>query len=256
MLRPIAGFFLPGLPQNGNGQYFSQRSPSLSASCQTVVTLRWARFFKNCAGNEKAKSSPTVTIGPIDFDQREVTNREFAMFVSETRYQTTAERQGFSWDPSFKGTGLSWAAPTRDASYEDRLDHPVVHVSARDAAAYCRAQGKRLPTQDEWEFGARGQDRATFPWGDQWSPKRATFKSSGTSPVGSHPDGASWSGLQDMAGNVWEWTSSNSSQRAPIVKGGSWFEHDPALLRGATRMELAGAEWTSADVGFRCVRDL
>ncbi len=59
-----------------------------------------------------------------------------------------------------------------------------------------------------------------------------------------------------MAGNVWEWTSSKTPQGAAIVKGGSWFEHDAALLRGATRMELAGSDWTSADVGFRCVKDL
>jgi formylglycine-generating enzyme required for sulfatase activity len=198
----------------------------------------------------------TVTIGPIEIDGHEITNRDFATFVSETRYQTTAERQGFSWDPTFKGTGLSWAAPTRDAAYQDRPDHPVVHVSARDAAAYCEAQGKRLPTQDEWEFGARGEARATFPWGDQWQPNRAAFKTEGTRPVGSHPEGASWNGLEDMAGNVWEWTSSQTSQQAPIVKGGSWFEHDAALLRGAARMELADSEWTSADVGFRCVKDL
>ncbi len=197
----------------------------------------------------------TVTIAPIAFDDHEVTNREFADFVSETGYRTTAEQAGFSWDPTFKGTDLSWRAPTRDVSYRDRMDHPVVHVSARDAAAYCEHVGGRLPSEDEWEYGARGSERRMFPWGDEWDPDRAVWKTDGTRPVGSHPEGASWNGLQDMAGNVWEWTSTTTPRQTPIVKGGSWFEADGALLRGATRMELENSNWTSADVGFRCVHD-
>ena len=185
-----------------------------------------------------------------------MTNDDFAAWVSETRYQTTAEQLGYSWDPFAKGTDLSWRAPTRDASYRDRPDHPVVHVSAGDAEAYCGAQGKRLPTEDEWEYGARGLERRVFPWGDSWADDRAVWRADGTQPVASFPEGESWSGLHDMAGNVWEWTSTTTDDGAPIAKGGSWFEHNGAFLRGAVAMELDSRAWTSADIGFRCIQDL
>jgi formylglycine-generating enzyme required for sulfatase activity len=196
----------------------------------------------------------TVTIAPMEMDRHEVTNRDFAAFVSETRYETTAERVGHSFTPLTKGTHLSWRAPTRSSGYRDRLDHPVVHVSAADAAAYCESRGQRLPTEAEWEYGARGQDSSRFPWGDDWSDAKATWNAPGPAPVGRTPAGASWSGAQDMAGNVWEWTSTEADGGA-ILKGGSWFENNPALLRGAAKM-IEQPEHSSADIGFRCVKDL
>jgi formylglycine-generating enzyme required for sulfatase activity len=229
---------------------------STPAEREQALELCRQTLGKGCTADDYADETPrTVAIGRIRFDTHEVTNREFAAFVSETRHRTQAERAGFSWDPLAKGTDLSWRAPTRGTAYGDRLDHPVVHVSLSDAVAYCRAQGKRLPSEDEWEYGARGSERSTFPWGESWSPDRAVWRTDGTRPVGSIPDGATPGGLQDMAGNVWEWTSTETARQTAIVKGGSWFEHDGALLRGATRMEVEGGEWTSADLGFRCVED-
>ena len=204
----------------------------------------------NCSRSDyEDETLRTVTIGPTRFDPHEVTNRDFAAWVSETRYETTAEQLGYSWDPLAKGTDLSWRAPTRDASHRDRSDHPVVHVSGDDAAAYCEAQGKRLPTGDEWEYAARGAERRIFPWGDTWANNRAVWKADGTQPVSSLPGGESWNGLHDMAGNVWEWTSTVSKSGAPIVRGGSWFEYNAAYLRGAMQMELEEnrtASWSPA----------
>ena len=229
---------------------------STPAEREAALALCVKTLKSGCAVEDyEDETLRTVTLAPVAFDTHEVTNREFATFVSETRHETTAERAGFSWDPFAKGTKLSWRAPTRSASYQDRPDHPVVHVSLADASAYCRAQGKRLPTEDEWELAARSTERNVFPWGSEWAPDRAVWRADGTRPVGSIPAGATREGLQDMAGNVWEWTSTKTERETPIVKGGSWFEHNGALLRGATRMELDSGSWTSADIGFRCVKD-
>ena len=89
-------------------------------------------------------------------------------------------------------------------------DHPVVWVSWTNVAAYCRYYGLQLPTEAQWEYAARGPQSRKYPWGDKWDtrnccnnenrgPKGKTF------PVGSFPDGASWCGALDMAGNVSEW---------------------------------------------------
>jgi formylglycine-generating enzyme required for sulfatase activity len=95
--------------------------------------------------------------------------------------------------------------------------HPVVSVSWEDARRYCAWSTEttryvhRLPTEAEWEKAARGTDGRVFPWGDAWDPSRCNTAESGrerTTPVGSYPQGASPYGLLDMAGNVWEWTSS------------------------------------------------
>jgi sulfatase modifying factor 1 len=201
------------------------------------------------------------TITPVRLDEHEVTNRDFAAFATATRAMTAAERQGFSYMPVAggllaKGTNLSWRAPTPDVGYRDRLDHPVVHVSLEDAQAYCQAQGKRLPTEAEWEYAARGKERQVFPWGSEWSQDRAVWKTTGTEPVGSRPAGESPEGLQDLAGNVWEWTTTEAPGDSGelFLKGGSWASSDPAQLRGAMHMRAVPTD-TSADVGFRCAAD-
>jgi formylglycine-generating enzyme required for sulfatase activity len=228
---------------------------SSAAEQQAAFELCGQALGSDCNREDYAdEEQRTVTIAPIEIDRHEVTNREFAAFVSETRYETTAEEVGHSFTPLTKGTNLSWRAPTRSTGYRDRPDHPVVHVSAADAAAYCESRGKRLPSEAEWEYGARGQDRSRFPWGDDWSDGKATWNASGPSAVGATPAGASWSGAQDMAGNVWEWTRTEA-EGGVILKGGSWFDNNPALLRGATKM-IDEPQRSSADIGFRCVKDL
>ncbi len=203
----------------------------------------------------------TATLAPVKVDRHEITNADFAAFVEQTGHRTTAEKRGYSWSGFTKGTDLSWRAPTRNVSYLNRLGFPVVHVSRFDAEAYCKSQAKRLPSEEEWEFAARGQDRGIFPWGNEWRAKHAIWGGEGAKrlqPVASLPAGASPDGLQDMSGNVWEWTRSEvpTSQGVEgILKGGSWLEVNPATLRGAARLQEQ-ASYSSSDVGFRCVKDL
>jgi formylglycine-generating enzyme required for sulfatase activity len=95
--------------------------------------------------------------------------------------------------------------------------HPMVYVSWHDALAYCRwlseVTGKQysLPSEAQWEKGARGTDGRIYPWGDQWEARRYNSREGGlgdTTPVWANPQGASPYGLLNMAGNVWEWTCS------------------------------------------------
>jgi len=200
----------------------------------------------------------TVTLEPFALDQTEVTNADFKTFVDAETYVTTAEERGYSWDIT-RCRRCSWRSPQPG---RDALAHPgdpVVHVSWTDARAYCQWAGARLPTEDEWEYAARGEDRRTFPWGDEWDANRLRDVSSegvGLEPVGSHPKGATPDGLQDLAGSVWEWTSTTSGEgERRIFKGGSWMDRIPAYFRSAAFSEDA-PDYSSISLGFRCARDL
>ncbi len=133
-------------------------------------------------------------------------------------------RQWWDWVP-----GADWRHPFGPDSdswnFEDRLDHPVVQVAYSDAAAYARWAGRRLATEAEWEYAARGGATTTYAWGDDVAPGgqlmantwqgRFPYRNDGavgwvgTSPVGTFP--ANGYGLVDMIGNVWEWTATQFS---------------------------------------------
>lgn len=127
-----------------------------------------------------------------------VTNAQYALFIEATGYKPPMD-----WTGGNPPTG--------------KENHPVIWVSCYDAVAYCNwlseVTGRlyRLPSEAEWEKGARGTDGRIYAWGDEWEVK---WSNSGegdrdnTTPVGVYPEGASPYGLLDMAGNVWEWTQS------------------------------------------------
>jgi formylglycine-generating enzyme required for sulfatase activity len=184
------------------------------------------------------------------------TNAQYDAFV-----QATAHRPPSHW------------ANGRPPVGEDH--HPVVQVTWHDAVAYCRwlsdvtGRTYRLPSEAEWEKGARGGDGRLYPWGERWEADRCNTAQSGTwttTPVDAYPRGASPSGLLDMAGNVWEWTRSlyetypydstdgREDLDVPgrrVLRGGS-FGYKAALARSAYRLRF-GPDNLGRDIGFRVV---
>jgi serine/threonine-protein kinase len=200
----------------------------------------------------------TVTLLPFELDRNEITNAEFERFVAETGHKTTAEERGYSWDIT-RCRRCSWRSPRPSRDALDHPDDPVVHVSWADARAYCAWAGGRLPTEDEWEFSARGKDRRIFPWGDEWDPTRLRdldAQGIGLESVHAHPQGATPDGIQNLAGSVWEWTSTASGAgERRIFKGGSWMDRIPAYFRSAAFSDDA-PDYSSIALGFRCAHDV
>jgi formylglycine-generating enzyme required for sulfatase activity len=174
-----------------------------------------------------------------------VTNAQYARFLAA--------------NPSYPAPFLNedWALPynwdpQKRTCPEGKANHPVVLVSWDDAKAYCVWAGVRLPTEVEWEKGARGDDDRAYPWGDPFDPSYANTRESGfgcTTPVGAYPGGASPHGLLDCAGNVWEWTATPHDEDEAILRGGSWnFHHSDACTFSRERAHRA---YRSNRIGFR-----
>ena len=174
-----------------------------------------------------------VDLPAFELGRTPVTNAEYAAFVDDG---------GADAPPH-------WPAPD---------DHPVTFVDWFEASAFCAWAGGRLPTESEWEKGARGTDGRRWPWGDDEDASRAAVgagpKRGTTSPVGSHRGGTSPYGLQDMAGNVWEWTASDHGGGEPVLRGGSFASPGLAWARCAMRSR-SRPERRQAHIGFRVARD-
>jgi sulfatase modifying factor 1 len=155
--------------------------------------------------------------------------------------------------------GLS-CGPAATYGVAGKGGHPINCVDWSQAGAYCQAQGKRLPTEEEWEWTARGGVLGkTFPWGNVQPSSQVCWSGfgqlTGTCPVGSYPPGANPQGILDLSGNVWEWTSgkkdAGSTER--VARGGAWSSTDSSYLRASERY------WTSPlyrfiYIGFRCAK--
>ncbi len=247
-----------------------------------------------------------VELSAFEIDIHTVSNEDFAAFVADTGYCTESEELGWSFvfagllPEDFPPTraaadapwwrqveGASWRSPEGPGSgIDNRLDHPVVHVSWNDASAYARWAGKLLPTEAQWERAARGGlESQPYPWGDQLTPHGAqrmnvwqgVFPTENslddgwyaTCPVDNYePNGF---GLYNTTGNVWEWcrdwfdvfpdASQPLDPTGPgngdlkVLKGGSFLCHESYCLRyrTAARQGLT-ADSATSNTGFRCVR--
>jgi formylglycine-generating enzyme required for sulfatase activity len=136
------------------------------------------------------------------------------------------------------------------------LDHPATDLTRAEAAAFCARLGARLPTSDEWEALARGQDGRAYPWGDVFDETRCACAESGwgwTVPVSAHPEGAGPFGAEQLAGNVWEWVADTTRDGWGIVRGGSYLDTGWGLR--ACRVQPADPHRATRTTGFRIAID-
>lgn len=208
--------------------------------------------------------------GPDGFEDREARRHvvgEMCMDITEVTVSAYARCAGRgsctkAWTSFF---GEPTESGDCNANRAERQDHPVNCVDFEQAKAFCNYAGKRLPTEWEWEWAARGRDEGrTYPWGEA-APicERVVMSDAGgtgcnknrTWPVGSKPAGKSRDGLHDMSGNVQEWTSSpwggDTSPKRGVspIRGGSWRHADPAWFSVSFRLGWYSA---SSRIGFRC----
>ena len=198
-----------------------------------------------------------LDVSAYRIDRNLVTNADYARFVAATGY-----RAPFVDEETWRGYRLvhgyarvlKFLWPGRRPP-EGREQHPVVLVGHVDAAAYCTWRGARLPSEAEWEKAARGTDGRYFPWGNAFNKDLLNSEDGGpfdTVPVGKYPDGQSPYGVLDMAGQVFEWTSTlfRTEPARYVVKGGSWDDF-PGVTRAAARHGRP-PQLKHILVGFRC----
>lgn len=251
-----------------------------------------------------------VTVESFYMDKYAVTNAQFAEFIAATQYKTEAEL--FEWSFVFHlllsevtakkvtqtvaGTpwwtvvaGAYWKKPEGpDSDIANRMDHPVVHISWNDAVAYAKWAGKRLPTEAEWEYAARGGlEQKTYPWGDELTPNgehqcniwQGSFPNENTAVDGyisTAPVNAfkpNNYGLYNMVGNVWEWCFNRftknmdeksgriklvnpSGVEVKVMKGGSYLCHKSYCNRYRVAARSSNTpDSSTGNIGFRCVVD-
>lgn len=279
------------------GAATAENSKSLP-SADGMIQLHGGTFLMGTPRPSPEDQRPVhrVVLAPFWLDTKHVTNQEFAQFVADTDYRTTAEERGGSllfdrkevnWQ---EVAGVCWRHPTGpESSLAGKENYPVVHVSWYDGVAYAAWANKRLPSEAEYEFAARGGlSDAQFPWGRGFSPSHqlqanywqgkfplTNLEQDGyfaVAPTKAFP--ANPYGLYDMAGNVaaWcgDWYAADTYGRSVagkttgpetgierVLRGGSWAATDEkgAGLHVGDR-DHAPPGQTSDRLGFRCARDV
>ena len=200
----------------------------------------------------------TMHIAPFYMDRYSVTNAQFKKFLDATHYHPRDDH--------------NFLRDWKNGTYPEGWDNkPVTWVSLEDARAYAAWAGKRLPHEWEWQYAAAGNDGREYPWGDDWQADAVPATDRGRDlrapdDVDAHPQGKSLFGVEDLVGNVWQWTDEyvDEHTRAAILRGGSYYrpqgsrwyfpqayklhEHGKYLL-------TAPSEDRAGTLGFRCVVD-
>ncbi len=260
----IGGYLLfkktPGVSDpnvNGNPGNANNR-PSPAVGFKPEMMAIPAGHFQ--MGRDKGPPQETpghpVDLAAFSMDKTEVTNAEYAEFVRETNYAPPSH----------------WNGPKPAIGQEQ---WPVVNVSLDDAEAFAAWRSKRdgvtyrLPTESEWEYAARnGESADLYPWGKQWQAKQAVVDEGAPAEVGSHPGGSNKWGVQDLLGNVWEWTSSTvtsypgnpitvptSTQDWIAIRGGAFISKTTDKDRpvSSCMREFLPAKTRNPLLGFRLV---
>lgn len=279
-----------------------ERIAARSATLNGMVVVpagTWLLGSEAAEAHAADGEGPVREIGHTAFriDRTAVTSDRFSAFTRATGYVTDAERIGWSFvffaqvhpvavetarHPGFGAPpwwvavpGACWRAPDGPGStHTDRADHPAVHVSWNDAAAFARWAGKRLPTEIEWEIAARGGLRgARYPWGDELTPGgnhrcniwqgRFPEENTGedgflsTAPADSYaPNGF---GVFNIVGNTWEWCADEwtAGSAAKAMRGGSYLCHDSYCNRYRVSSRTGNLrDASSSHLGFRCAADM
>lgn len=233
----------------------------LSAPEGMVYVLGGVLRVGNDNGEENERPAHVATIKPFFIDRTEITNEQYQKFI---------EAAGHPAPPSWNGNRF----PAGTESL------PVTDVTWEDASAYAKWAGKRLPTEEEWEFAARGlNEKLIYPWGEDWRDDAANVMKGETDkrelmPVGQFPNGVSPFGAVDLIGNAWEWTASDYKEypggkveplpgfsNLKVLRGGSYQSLVGKVTATTRRGWPAGrANWPKArtpdygQTGFRCVQ--
>jgi sulfatase modifying factor 1 len=298
---------------NHSRQLSGARQRATAGSIDGMIKLDGGRFLM---GTESAEAFPADGEGPVRevimdgfyMDARPVTNAQFREFVNATEYKTESERFGWSFvfhsqvaregaEARVFGTewwckvsGADWAHPEgHDSNVDSRLNYPVVHVSWNDAFEYARWAGKRLPTEAEWEYAARGGlEQKAYPWGDELTPGgrhlcnvwQGEFPHHDTGEDGFTAVGpadafpSNGYGFFGITGNAWEWcgdwfhpgyhvTATRVNPVGPpsgvarVMKGGSYLCHRSYCNRYRVAARTSNTpDSATTNMSFRCVRDL
>ena len=287
------------------------RISARTGSTDGMVKLDGGRFFM---GTDSGEGFPAdgegpireVTLDPFYVDARTVTNDMFGEFLRATSYVTESER--FGWSFVFQGhlaaehdgqrvPGTSWWRKVNGADWRQpegpasswRSNYPVVQVSWNDAAEYARWAGKRLPTEAEWEYAARGGlEQKIYPWGDELTPGgrhlcniwqgefpfRDTAEDGYSAPAPADAFPANGYGLFGVSGNIWEWcadrfhptyhvTATRVNPVGPAsganraMRGGSYLCHRSYCNRYRVAARTSNTpDSATGNIGFRCARDV
>lgn len=241
--------------------------PAAEVSMTVTMRVRECGFYESVprAGHRLGSSyeyqiekfERRVRLGRCAIDATPVTNAEYAEFLRRSGYRG-GQGSNFlrHWKHGHPPSGQE--------------DHPVVWISLDEARAYAHWAGKRLPTEEEWQYAAAGPEGRRYPWGDAMEPDCCNDGAGGgTTAVRAFPKGRSPFGVWDLCGNVWEWTESERTDgrtRFVMIKGGSWyrakgsgwyFDGGPQENPYSAKFLMMGPDLDRcATVGFRCVLDL
>ena len=224
----------------GNFRFYTKRDPNtldpfiLFPDFSDTVTILMKRYF---------------------IDQYPVTNAQFKIFTDQTSYipkDTTSYLK--HWLNGLPPDGTS--------------ELPVIYMNLDDARAYAKWAGKRLPTEQEWQYAAQGTDLRKYPWGNKMDSLKCNYNLNLITPVTKFPEGGSPFGVMDLVGNIWQMTNDvydNGSYYYNIIRGGSYYhptqsiwyvtggplpvDHPEMLLLISPGLDR------NATVGFRCVKD-